>query len=145
MRVGRFGWGVAAGVLLLVGVLAGCAASGKGARAEDDELPEFSAARLGDAGSGSLADDALSPAERDAARRSWANDPPMREPLDDPKDDDPFAEPEAPKPDESQADEPPKGPIGRALDATGRFFVSLASVGLSLGMAIAPMFAMLGA
>jgi hypothetical protein len=144
MRVGRFGWGVAAGVLLLVGVLAGCAASGKGARPEDDELPEFSAARLDESGS-PLADDALSPAERDAARRSWANDPPQRKPLDDPKDDDPFAEPETPKPDESTADEPPKGPIGRALDATGRFFVAIASVGVSLGMAIAPMLAMLGA
>jgi len=142
MRVGRIGRGIAAGVLLLACVLAGCAASGKGARAEDDELPEFSAARLGEPGSGSLADDELSPAEREAARRSWANDPPMRKPLDDPKDDDPFAEPPevAPLP-----DEPPKGAFGRAMDATGRFFVSIASVTLTLGMALAPLFAMFGA
>jgi hypothetical protein len=127
-----------AGVLLLACVVAGCAASGNGPRAEDDELPEFSAARLGDAAAGSRADDSFSPAEREPARRSWVNEPPMRGPLDDPSEDDPFAE--APKP-----DEPPKGPIGRALDATGRFLVSIASVGVALGMAIAPMFAMLGA
>ncbi len=136
MRVGRIGRGVAAGVLLFACVVAGCAASGNGARAEDDELPEFSAARLGEPGS--LADDSLSPAEREAARRSWATQQPMREPLDDPSEDDPFAE--APNP-----DEPPKGPVGRALDATGRFFVSIASVGVALGMAIAPLFAMFGA
>ena len=141
MRVGRTGRGVAAGVLLLACFAAGCAASGSGARPEDDELPEFSAARLGDAGSRSLADDALSPAEREAARRSWANDPPMRDPLDDPSEDDPFAEaPEGPLP-----EEPPKGAFGRAMDATGRFFVSIASVTLTLGMAIAPLFAMFGA
>jgi hypothetical protein len=140
MRVGRIGRGVAAGLLLLACIVAGCAASGNGARAEDDELPEFSAARLGDAGSGSLADDALSPTERDAARRSWANEPPMRNPLDDPSEDDPFAEAAAPTP-----DEPPKGPFGRAMDATGRFLVSIASVTITLGMAIAPLFAMFGA
>lgn len=127
-------------MLLLACVIAGCAASGNGARPEDDELPEFSAGRLGDAGSGSLADDALNPSEREAARRSWANEPPMRDPLDDPSEDDPFANPAAPLP-----DEPPKGPIGRALDATGRFFVSVASVTLTLGMALAPLFAMFGA
>jgi len=136
MRGGRIGRGVAAGVLLLACIAAGCAASGHGARVEDDE-PEFSAARLGEPGS--LADDALSPTEREAARRSWATQQPMREPLDDPSEDDPFADPQAAKP-----DEPPKGPIGRALDATGRFFVSIASVGVTLGMAIAPMFAMFG-
>ena len=137
MRVGRIGSGVAAGVLLAC-VVAGCAASGNGPRAEDDELPEFSAGRLGDAGSASMADDSLSPAEREAVRHSWVNEPPMRGPLDDPSEDDPFEE--KPKP-----DEPPKGPIGRALDATGRFFVSIASVGVALGMALAPMFAMMGA
>jgi hypothetical protein len=139
MRVGRTGRGVAAGVLLLACIAAGCAASGNGASPED-ELPEFSAGRLGDSGSGSLADDELSPAERDAARDSWAHKPPMRDPLDDPAEDDPFAEPEVPKP-----EEPPKGPFGRAMDATGRFFVSVASVTLTLGMAIAPLFAMFGA
>ena len=139
MRVGRIGWGVAAGVLALACVAAGCAASGNGARAKDDELPEFSAARLGEAGSGSLADDALSPTEREAARRSWATEQPMRQPLDDPSEDDPFAENVAPGP-----TDPPKGPVGRALDATGRFFVSIASVTVSLGMAIAPLFLMFG-
>ena len=141
MRVGRTGHGVAAGVLLLACIVAGCAASGNGARPKDDELPEFSAARLGDAGSGSLADDDLSPTEREAARGSWATEHPKLKPLDDPKEDDPFAEkPEAPLP-----DEPPKGAFGRAMDATGRFFVSVASVTLTLGMALAPLFAMFGA
>jgi hypothetical protein len=141
MRVGRTGHGVAAGVLLLACIVAGCAASGNGAR-PDDELPEFSAARLGDAGSGSLADDALSPTEREAARGSWATEHPKMKPLDDPKEDDPFADPPevAPLP-----DEPPKGAFGRAMDATGRFFVSIASVTLTLGMALAPLFAMFGA
>src|SRR6185295_5905455 len=69
MRVGRIGRGMAAGVLALACLAGGCAASGHGARTEDDDLPEFSAARLGEPGS--LADDALSPAEREAARRSW--------------------------------------------------------------------------
>jgi hypothetical protein len=131
---------VAAGVLLAC-VVAGCAASGNGPSPEDDELPEFSAARLGDAGSGSLADDSLSPSEREAARQSWATEHPKMKPLDDPKDDDPFAEPaEAPLP-----DEPPKGAFARAMDATGRFFVSIASVTVTLGMALAPLFVMFGA
>ena len=140
MRVGRIGGGVAASVLLAC-VVAGCAASGNGPHAEDDDLPEFSAGRLGDAGSGSMADDSLSPSEREAARRSWATEHPKMKPLDDPKEDDPFADPaEAPLP-----DEPPKGAFGRAMDATGRFFVSIASVTLTLGMALAPLFAMFGA
>ena len=138
MRVGRIGRGVAAGVLLFACVAAGCAASGHGARAEDEDLPEFSAARLGEPGS--LADDALSPAEREAARRSWATQQPERQPLDDPNDDDPFGENAAANP-----NDPPKGPVGRALDATGRFFVSVGSVVVSLGMALAPMLAMMGA
>jgi hypothetical protein len=139
MRVGRIGRGVAAGMLVLACVAAGCAASGRAAPAEgEDDLPEFSAARLGEPGS--LADDALSPTEREAARRSWATQQPVRERLDDPNDDDPFAEKSVTNP-----DEPPKGPIGRAMDATGRFFVSIASVAVALGMALAPMLAMLGA
>lgn len=128
---------MAVGLLALACVAAGCAASGNGARAADDDMPEFSAARLGEPGS--LADDALSPTEREAARRSWATQQPVRERLDDPAEDDPFGE-ETP----ATPDEPPKGPFGRALDATGRFLVSIASVGVTLGMALAPMFAMMG-
>ena len=139
MRVGRIGRGVAVGLVVLACVV-GCAASGNGARAEDDELPEFSAARLGDAGSGSLADDALSPRERDAARRSWANEQPEIGPLDDPADDDPFAEKKIEDP-----AAPPKGAFGRAMDTTGKFFVALGSVSVSLFMALAPMLAMMGA
>lgn len=144
MRVGRTGRGAAAGVLLLACIAAGCAASGNGTRVEDDEdLPEFSAARLGDSGSGSLADDSLSPTEREAARDSWATEHPQMKPLDDPNEDDPFAAPpEAPKTEEPG---PPKGPFGRAMDATGRFFVSIASVTVSLGMALAPLLLMFGA
>jgi hypothetical protein len=138
MRVGRIGRGVAAGILALACIAAGCAASGRGARAEDEDLPEFSAARLGEPGS--LADDALSPSEREAARRSWATEQPIRAPLDDPNEDDPFAETSGPDP-----TDPPKGPVGRALDATGRFFVSIGSVVVGLGMALAPMLAMMGA
>lgn len=136
MRGRRIARGVAAAVLAL-GMAMGCAAGGNGPRAADDDLPEFSAARLGE--SVSLADDALSPAEREAARESWATAPPERSPLDDPAEDDPFAENAPPK-----MDDPPRGPVGRALDATGRFFVSFASVAVSLGMAVAPMFAMMG-
>jgi hypothetical protein len=144
MRVGRIGRGVAVGLLVLAGVV-GCAASGNGARAEDEELPEFSAARLGDAGdddmgSGSLADEALSPRERDAARRSWANEQPVIGPLDDPAEDDPFAEKKIEDP-----AAPPKGAFGRAMDATGKFFVAVGSVSVSLFMAVAPMLAMMGA
>jgi hypothetical protein len=139
MRVGGIGRGVAVGVLALACVAAGCAASGNGPRPEEEELPEFSAARLGEPGSGSLADDELSPSEREAARNSWATAQPAHKPLDDPAEDDPFAE----KP-PSDPTEPPKGPVGRALDATGRFFISLATVTISLGMAIAPLFAMFG-
>jgi hypothetical protein len=140
MRVGRIGRGVAAGMLALACVAAGCAASGNGPRAEDEDLPEFSASRLGDAGSGSLADDSLSPGEREAARRSWATEQPVHKQLDDPADDDPFAEKAAPDP-----NAPPKGAFGRALDATGKFFVSVGSVVVTLGMALAPMLAMMGA
>jgi len=125
-------------MLALACVAAGCAASGNGARAEDDDLPEFSAARLGE--SGSLADDALSPREREAARGSWATEQPVRQPLDDPADDDPFAEKDVQDP-----NAPPKGAFGRAMDATGRFLVSIGSVAVSLGMALAPMLAMMGA
>jgi hypothetical protein len=137
MRGGRIGCGVAAGVLALACVVAGCATNGHSARPEDDELPEFSAARLGEPGS--LADDALSPTEREAARRSWATQQPVHEQLDNPDEDDPFAEKAVANP-----DEPPKGPFGRAMDATGRFLVSIGSVVVTLGMALAPMFAMMG-
>jgi len=140
MRVGRIGRGVAAGLLVAACVVVGCAASGKGARAEDDELPEFSAARLGDAGSGSLADDALSPREREAAKGSWATEQPTHQPLDDPAEDDPFAEKEVVDP-----NAPPKGAFARAMDTTGKFFVSVGSVSVSLFMALAPMLAMMGA
>ena len=146
--------------LLVLACIVGCAASGNGARAEDEELPEFSAARLGDAGSpakdsddagfddagfddadsGSLADEALSPRERDAARRSWATEHPELGPLDDPAEDDPFAE----KKFEDPA-APPKGAFGRAMDATGKFFIAVGSVSVSLFMAVAPMLAMMGA
>ena len=164
MRVGRIGRGAAVGLLVLACIV-GCAASGKGARAEDEELPEFSAARLGDAGagnkasgntgsdetgsddwgsddmgSGSLADEALSPRERDAARRSWATEHPEMGPLDDPAEDDPFAEKKVEDP-----DAPPKGAFARAMDTTGKFFVSIGSVSISLFMALAPMLAMMGA
>jgi len=140
MGVGRLGRGVAAGLLVVACVVVGCAASGGGARAEDEDLPEFSAARLGDAGSGSLADDALSPAEREAAKGSWATEHPARAPLDDPADDDPFAEKEVVDP-----NAPPKGAFARAMDTTGKFFVSIGSVSVSLFMALAPMLAMMGA
>jgi hypothetical protein len=140
MRVGRIGRGAAAGLLVVACVVVGCAASGSGARAEDDDLPEFSAARLGDAGSGSLADDDLSPTEREAVKGSWATDQPTRKPLDDPAEDDPFAEKEVEDP-----NAPPKGAFGRAMDATGKFFVSVGSVSVSLFMALAPMLAMMGA
>ena len=140
MRVGRIGRGVAAGLLVAACVVVGCAASGTGARAEDDELPEFSAARLGDAGSGSMADDDLSPAEREAAKGSWATEHPTRKPLDDPADDDPFAEKEVVDP-----NAPPKGAFARAMDTTGKFFVAIGSVSVSLFMALAPMLAMMGA
>ena len=140
MRVGRIGRGVAAGLLLAACVVVGCAASGKGPQAEDEDLPEFSAARLGDAGSGSMADDDLSPAEREAAKGSWATEHPTRKPLDDPADDDPFAEKEVVDP-----NAPPKGAFARAMDTTGKFFVSIGSVSVSLFMALAPMLAMMGA
>jgi hypothetical protein len=151
MRVGRIGRGVAVGLVVLACVV-GCAASGNGARAEDDELPEFSAARLGEPGSGSLADDleepgsgsladdALSPRERDAERRSWATEHPEVGPLDDPADDDPFGEKKIEDP-----AAPPKGAFARAMDTTGKFFVALGSVSVSLFMAVAPMLAMMGA
>lgn len=140
MRVGRIGRGAAAGLLLVACVVVGCAGSGQAARAEDEDLPEFSAARLGDAGSGSLADEALSPREREAAKGSWATEHPVRAPLDDPTEDDPFAEREIVDP-----NAPPKGGFARAMDATGKFFVSVGSVSVSLFMALAPMLAMLGA
>jgi hypothetical protein len=140
MRVGRIGRGLAAGVLVLACVVVGCAASGNGARAEDDDLPEFSAARLGEPGSGSLADDALSPREREAAKGSWATDQPVHKPLDDPAEDDPFAEKEVVDP-----NAPPKGAFARAMDTTGKFFVAVGSVSVSLFMALAPMLAMMGA
>jgi len=140
MRVGRIGRGVAAGLLVAACVVVGCAASGKGARAEDDELPEFSAARLGDAGSGSLADDALSPREREAAKGSWATEQPTHQPLDDPAEDDPFAEKEVVDP-----NAPPKGAFARAMDTTGKFFVSVGSVSVVAFMALEPMLAMMGA
>jgi hypothetical protein len=140
MCVGRIGRGVAAGLLVLACVVVGCAASGNGARVEDEDLPEFSAGRLGDAGSGSMADDALSPREREAAKGSWATEQPTRKPLDDPAEDDPFAEKEVADP-----NAPPKGAFGRAMDATGKFLVSIGSVSVSLFMALAPMLAMMGA
>jgi len=75
MRVGRIGRGLATGALLVC-LASGCATN-EGPKPEDDQLPEFSAARLGDPGSGSVADDDLTPTERDAVRRSWASEPPM--------------------------------------------------------------------
>jgi hypothetical protein len=90
---------------------------------DDDETPEFSAARLGDPFDADSVTDFLAPEEREAVMRSGmtglrlhdANDSGAARP-----------EPE------------PKSRIGRALDTAGKVGVSLLGVGVTLGAAAAP-------
>jgi len=100
--------------------------------AESDELPAFSAERLGDGDEPDAApvpDDEryLTPAEREALAAQGYE----------PRIDDRVTQTRV-EPPASEAKE--KGPWGRAGDHIGRGFVAVASVALVIGAAVAPFF-----
>jgi hypothetical protein len=91
---------------------------------DTEDIPEFSAARLGDPwGEGSAAD-LLGPDEKDAVRRAGM---PVRE---------------GPSPSaEARAEQEPMGEVESTADKAGKASVALLSVGVTLGMLVAPFFA----
>lgn len=125
MRTGRLGR-----VVLVVGLVVGCGAMDTHRplfHEEDDDLPAFSAARLGDRFDEDSAADFLDPSEREALKRSQMGQRPSREErladrqskLDDPQ-------------------RPPQSGFGHALDEAGKASLSLFGVGLTLAAAAAP-------
>jgi len=92
---------------------------------ETEDTPEFSAARLGDPFEEGSAADLLGPDERDAVRRAGL---PVRD------------LPPTPEEDARPAKEQP-GSVGQAADTAGKASIALLSVGLTLGMMVAPFFA----
>jgi hypothetical protein len=91
---------------------------------DSEDMPEFSAARLGDPwGEGSAAD-LLGPDEKDAVRRAGL---PVRD----------GASPS----EEGRAAKEPPGDVESAADKAGKASVALLSVGLTLGALVAPFFA----
>jgi hypothetical protein len=105
---------------------AGCGPATHRAPLHDDadDTPEFSAAHLGDPFDDDSVGDMLNPAEREAVRQSG-----MTGVRVDPK---PLTD--APK-------APPQGPIAHALDVLGNITVAVLGVAVTIGMAIAPFFA----
>jgi hypothetical protein len=92
---------------------------------DTEDMPEFSAARLGDPLEEGSAADLLGPDERDAVRRAGL---PVRD------------LPETPDGEARPAKEQPGG-VAHAADTAGKASVALLSVGLSLGAMVAPFFA----
>ena len=90
---------------------------------DSEDMPEFSAARLGDPWSEGSAADLLGPDEKDAVRRAGM---PVRD----------GASPSA----EARAAEEPMNGVESTADKAGKASVALLSVGLTLGALVAPFF-----
>ena len=90
---------------------------------DSEDLPEFSAERLGDPWGEGLVTDMLDPDEKDAVRRAGL-----------PVHDD--AEPS----NEARADEKPPSRASTVADKAGKVSVALLSVGITLGALAAPFF-----
>jgi hypothetical protein len=112
----RLVWVVGLAAVALVG--GGCGLD-KPKPTPADDGPRVSADELGDAFEDTSASDYLAPAEREALERVGAAD----------------AEPRAIEP--RKADEP-HGFFSRVSDTAGKLGVALLSVGMTIGMAVAP-------
>jgi len=119
--------GCAVALLAAVVAVGGCGPASHRPPFHDDadDMPEFSAARLGDPFDDDSVGDMLSPEEREAVRQSG-----MTGVRVDPKPLAPDAKPAA-----------PQGPIAHALDVLGNITVAVLGVAVTVGMAIAPFFA----
>ena len=118
--------GRAAGVAAIVIVVAACGVDQHRPYFHDDaaDTPEFSATRLGDPPEEDSVAKFLNDDEREAVRRSGMTG--IR--VDDPKT----------ALDAVPSEDPPKGPVGSAMDKAGKVGVSVLGVGLSLAAAAAP-------
>ncbi len=125
----RRGWsGGVAGVVVLAWVTAFAAETHRPAfHRDEDDMPEFSASRLGDPmDEGSVAD-FLTPEEREAVRHSG-----MAEDVDLDAHDAAAAPPREP--------DAPKGAFARAADKAGKVGVVMLGLGMTFGAMVAPLF-----
>ena len=114
--------GLLAGLTALA-LLVACGTERRPAARDDDDMPEISAAQLGDAFEDPATADFLAPEERTALDRVQAP-----------------RSPQTAGDHAGQDPAPPQGAVARALDDAGKVGIALLSVAATLGAFIAPFF-----
>jgi len=114
--------GLLAGLTALA-LLVACGTERRPAARDDDDMPEISAAQLGDAFEDPATADFLAPEERTALDRVQAP-----------------RSPQTAGDHAGQDPAPPQGAVARALDDAGKVGIALLSVGATLGAFVAPFF-----